>query len=71
MEGALKLMQFADAPSLVHFEGPGTGRLKDDPAAVARLRFRFDLLAACALSREKSLALMEALAQDHIHEEHP
>ncbi|MFF4254144.1 Scr1 family TA system antitoxin-like transcriptional regulator [Streptomyces sp. NPDC001663] len=70
MEGALKLMEFEEAPPLVYFEGVGTGRLEDDPATVTRLRFRFDLLVASALSREKSLALIEALAQDYAHEEH-
>ncbi|MGW1745578.1 helix-turn-helix domain-containing protein [Streptomyces sp. NPDC002092] len=71
MEGALRLMEFEDAPPLVYFEGPGTGRLEDDPATVARLRFRLDLLVASALSQDKSLALIEALAQDYAHEEHP
>jgi hypothetical protein len=71
MEGALKLMEFEDAPPLVYFEGPGTGRLEDDPATVTQLRFRFDLLVASALSQENSLALIEALAQDYTHEEHP
>ncbi|MFI5686714.1 helix-turn-helix domain-containing protein [Streptomyces sp. NPDC051636] len=71
MQGALKLMEFADAPPLVYFEGVRTGRLEDDPATVAQLRFVFDLLVASALSQEKSLALIEALAQDYTHEEHP
>ncbi|GHH30653.1 helix-turn-helix domain-containing protein [Streptomyces lanatus] len=71
IQGALKLMEFEDAPPLVYYEGPGTGRLEDDPATVAQQRFRFDLLVACALSREKSLALIEALAQDYDHEENP
>jgi transcriptional regulator with XRE-family HTH domain len=71
MQGALKLMDFEDAPSLVYYEGVATGRLEDDPSTVAQQRFRFDLLVASALSREKSLALIEALAQDYTHEEHP
>ncbi|WP_330339209.1 helix-turn-helix domain-containing protein [Streptomyces sp. NBC_00557] len=71
MEGALKLMEFEDAPPLVYFEGVRTGRLEDDPATVARLRLVFDLLVASALSPEKSLALVEALAEDYAHEEHP
>ncbi|MEU6775579.1 helix-turn-helix transcriptional regulator [Streptomyces sp. NPDC046759] len=71
MQGALKLMEFADAPPLVYFEGVRNGRLEDDPPTVAQLRFVFDLLVASALSQEKSLALIEALAQDYAHEEHP
>jgi transcriptional regulator with XRE-family HTH domain len=71
MRGALKLMEFEDAPPLVYYEGPHTGRLEDDPATVAQQRFTFDLLVATALSQEKSLALIETLAQDYSHEEHP
>ncbi|MCD9878197.1 helix-turn-helix domain-containing protein [Streptomyces guryensis] len=71
MGGSLKLMAFEDAPPLVYFEGARTGRLEDDPATVAHLRFTFELLTASALSPEKSLALIEALAQDYAHEEHP
>lgn len=71
MEGSLRLMDFADAPPLVYFEGPSTGRLEDDPATVAQLRFTFELLTASALSPQKSLALIEQVAQDYAHEEHP
>ncbi|MFF7354383.1 MULTISPECIES: helix-turn-helix domain-containing protein [Streptomyces] len=71
MQGALKLMEFADAPPLVYFEGVRNGRLEDDPPTVTQLRFVFDLLVASALSQEKSLALIEALAQAYAHEEHP
>ncbi|MER7180756.1 helix-turn-helix transcriptional regulator [Streptomyces hyaluromycini] len=71
MQGALKLMEFADAPPLVYFEGVRSSRLEDDPATVTQLRFVFDLLVASALSQGKSLALIEALAQDYVHEDHP
>ncbi|MDQ1027306.1 transcriptional regulator with XRE-family HTH domain [Streptomyces umbrinus] len=71
MEGSMRLMDFEDAPPLVYFEGPGTGRLEDDPATVSKLRFTFELLTASALSPEKSLALIESVAQDYAHEEHP
>ncbi|MEV5845920.1 helix-turn-helix transcriptional regulator [Streptomyces sp. NPDC051985] len=71
LQGALKLMEFADAPPLVYFEGVRSSRLEDDPAIVTQLRFVFDLLVASALPQEKSLALIEALAEDYSHEEHP
>lgn len=71
MEGSLRLMDFEDAPSLVYFEGPSTGRLEDDPATVTHLKFTFELLTASALSPKESLALIEAMAQDYAHEEHP
>lgn len=71
LQGALKLMEFADAPPLVYFEGVRNRRLEDDPATVAEVRFVFDLLVASALPQGKSLALVEALAEDYSHEEHP
>ncbi|GHF71189.1 hypothetical protein GCM10018787_19610 [Streptomyces thermodiastaticus] len=69
MEGALKLMDFDDAPPVVYLEGVRSGRLEDDPATVAQLRFVFDLLTASALSPGKLLASIEALAEDYSHEE--
>ncbi|MER6347624.1 helix-turn-helix domain-containing protein [Streptomyces sp. NPDC001595] len=70
MQGAIKLMDFEKAPPLVYFEGVGTGRLEDDPSTVRHQRHTFDLLAACALSPEKSLVLLEEMAQDYEHEDH-
>ncbi|GGV69547.1 hypothetical protein GCM10010512_40790 [Streptomyces thermoviolaceus subsp. thermoviolaceus] len=69
MESALKLMDFDDAPPVVYLEGVRSGRLEDDPATVAQLRSVFDLLAASALSPDKSLTFIEALAEDYTHEE--
>ncbi|WP_369390109.1 helix-turn-helix domain-containing protein [Streptomyces sp. CG1] len=71
MRGAMKLMEFTEGPPLVYLEGLRGGRLEDDPATVAQLRFTYDLLVASALSQEESLALIEALAQDYAHEVHP
>ncbi|WP_149824650.1 helix-turn-helix domain-containing protein [Streptomyces tailanensis] len=71
MQGSLKLMDFEDAAPLVYLEGVRTGRLEDDPATVAQMRLTYELLAASALPPENSLALLEALAQDYTHEEHP
>ncbi|MEV6169161.1 helix-turn-helix transcriptional regulator [Streptomyces sp. NPDC051954] len=71
MEGSIKLMDFEDAPPLVYFEGVGIGRLEDDPATVRHNRRTFELLTACALSPENSLALLEVMTQDYAHEEHP
>ncbi|MFF7982209.1 helix-turn-helix domain-containing protein [Streptomyces sp. NPDC007901] len=71
LQGALKLMEFTDAPPLVYFEGVRNRRLEDDPTTVSEVRFVFDLLAASALPQRKSLALVEALAEDYSHEEHP
>lgn len=71
MGGAVKLMVFDNAPTLVYFEGPGTGRLEDERATVTRYELAYDLLGATALSPQESLALIESAAEDYAHEEHP
>ena len=65
LTGALKLMEFEDAPPLSFVEGLGHGKLLDDPATVARHNLTFDLLQAAALSPQDSLALIESVAQDY------
>jgi transcriptional regulator with XRE-family HTH domain len=71
MQGSMKLMDFDDAPPLVYLEGIDTGRLDDDPATVAHYRLYYEFLSASALSPEKSLSLIESVAQNYAHEEHP
>ena len=71
MEGSIKLMDFNDAPPLVYLEGVATGRLEDDPTTVRWHRRTYEFLAACALSPQNSLALIEAMAQDYAHVEQP
>ncbi|MEW2525755.1 helix-turn-helix transcriptional regulator [Streptomyces sp. NPDC047071] len=71
MSGALKLMTFADAPSIAFIDGLGIGRLEDDPATVARHELTYDLLGANALSQRESLALIESVAEDYTHEDQP
>ncbi|MFD9317191.1 helix-turn-helix domain-containing protein [Streptomyces sp. NPDC060053] len=67
MEGSLKLMEFEDAPPLSFVEAPDMGKLLDDPATVARHTLMFSLLQAAALSPQKSLVLIESVAQDYGH----
>ncbi|MCC9710477.1 helix-turn-helix transcriptional regulator [Streptomyces sp. MNU76] len=69
MEGSMKLMDFADSPPLLYFEGVGSGRLEDDPGTVRYQRRTYEFLTAAALSPEKSLVMLEAMAQDYSHEE--
>jgi transcriptional regulator with XRE-family HTH domain len=69
MQGCVKLMDFDDAPPLVYLEGVDTGRLEDDPASITRYRLYYELLTSSALSRQKSLVLIEGMAQDYAHEE--
>ena len=71
MEGAIKLMDFEDAPPLIYVEGVSTGRMEDEPLTVKHQRSAYELLAASALSPRNSLALIEAMAHDYAHEEHP
>ncbi|MDF3300431.1 helix-turn-helix domain-containing protein [Streptomyces tropicalis] len=67
MTGALKLLEFGDAPPLSFVEGPDMGKLLDDPATVARHVLTFSLLQAAALSPQESLALVESVTQDYEH----
>ncbi|MFF1694825.1 helix-turn-helix domain-containing protein [Streptomyces sp. NPDC058257] len=69
MTGSLKLMEFEDAPPLSFVEGPDMGKLIDDPATVTRHTLTFSLLQAAALSPQKSLVLIESVAQDYEHGE--
>ncbi|MBB1243954.1 helix-turn-helix transcriptional regulator [Streptomyces durbertensis] len=69
MAGALKLMDFSDAPPLVYLESLGHGQLVDDPALVARYRLSYDLLGAAALSPKASLALITSVAEEYAHED--
>ncbi|MFC7881788.1 Scr1 family TA system antitoxin-like transcriptional regulator [Streptomyces sp. NPDC057376] len=71
MQGCVRLMDFADSPPLVYLEGVGTGRVDDDPATVARYRVYYDLLMMSALPPGKSLSLIEDLAQNYGHGDHP
>ncbi|MFF1840793.1 helix-turn-helix domain-containing protein [Streptomyces sp. NPDC058217] len=68
MAGSLKLMAFSDAPSLAYLESLSSGQLLDDPAAVAEHELTYDLLVASALSPQASLALIESVAEDYVHE---
>jgi transcriptional regulator with XRE-family HTH domain len=70
MGGSLKLMEFADAPTLCFVEGLDMGALLDDPATVARHNLTFSLLQATALSPPDSLALLQSVAQTYEHEQH-
>lgn len=69
MNGSLRLMTFPDAPPLAYLEVLATGQLEDDPATVARYELSYDLVRASALSPERSLALIESVAEDHAYEE--
>ncbi|MFD7894005.1 helix-turn-helix transcriptional regulator [Streptomyces sp. NPDC059743] len=69
MGGALKLMEFDDAPRLAYVDGLASGQLLDDPATVRSYVLAYDLLGASALSPEASLALMESVAEDYAHED--
>ncbi|WP_420034871.1 helix-turn-helix domain-containing protein [Streptomyces sp. cg28] len=69
LSGSLNLMQFKDAPPLSFVEASGMGQLTDDPATVTRHQLSYDLLRADALTPRKSLALIESMAEDYVHED--
>ncbi|MFI8099617.1 helix-turn-helix domain-containing protein [Streptomyces sp. NPDC086023] len=68
--GALKLMDFSDAPPLAYVEGLGTGQLLDDPSTVSHYKLTYDHVVASAMSPEASLALIESVAEDYAHGQH-
>ncbi|MEU6521256.1 helix-turn-helix transcriptional regulator [Streptomyces sp. NPDC046924] len=61
----MRLKEFEDAPPTAYTEGVLSGSLLDDPAVVRKIRADYDLLRAAALSREASLAMIEAAAEDY------
>ncbi|MER6995084.1 helix-turn-helix transcriptional regulator [Streptomyces sp. NPDC000410] len=65
MNGALKLMEFEDAPPTAYTETSFSGTLLDDPAVVKRAQRAYDLLRVAALSPAASLALIESAAEEH------
>ncbi|QEV18016.1 helix-turn-helix domain-containing protein [Streptomyces alboniger] len=65
MLGALKLMDFEDAPPTAYTETSFSGTLLDDPAVVKRAQRAYDLLRGAALSPKVSLALIESAAEDY------
>lgn len=69
MNGSMRLMTFHDAPPLAYLEVLAYGQLEDEPAALARYGLSYDLVRASALSPERSLALIESVAEDYAHDE--
>lgn len=70
VEGMLYLMSFEDAAPVAYAEGLRTGRLMDDPALVSECQAAYDLALSDALSREQSLTLVRAIAEEYEHEQH-
>ncbi|MEV7417747.1 helix-turn-helix transcriptional regulator [Streptomyces sp. NPDC089919] len=63
MQGSVKMMAFSDSQPLAYIQSIETGRLLDDPSVVARCQRLYDLARASALSRDASLARIEAAAE--------
>ncbi|AUH43088.1 helix-turn-helix domain-containing protein [Streptomyces sp. CMB-StM0423] len=65
LNGAAKIMTFAEGPPVVYLEGAHSGYLLDDPALVARYRASYDLVRAAALSPTASLEMLASVAEDY------
>lgn len=64
MNGALKLLDFEDAPPVAYTETSFSGTLVDDPGVVKRAQRAYDLLRVASLSPKASLPLIESAAED-------
>lgn len=67
VEGYLTLMSFEDSSPVAYVEGFLTGNLMDDPAQVAISQSNYALALSDALSRQESLALVRAAAEEYEH----
>ncbi|MGW2958135.1 helix-turn-helix domain-containing protein [Streptomyces sp. NPDC001220] len=67
MQSLLTLMTFADSAPVAYVEGFLTGNLMDDPALVSACHTAYALALSDALSRQESLALVRAAAEEHAH----
>lgn len=63
----LTLMSFEDSAPVAYVEAFLTGHLMDDPALVAASQTAYALALSDALSRQESLALVRAAAEEHEH----
>ncbi|MFC9141317.1 Scr1 family TA system antitoxin-like transcriptional regulator [Streptomyces bacillaris] len=70
LEGMLYLLTFADAAPLAYIEGLHNGRLVDDPALVGACHTSYTLALSDAASRQKSVALVRSIAEEHEHAHH-
>ncbi|BBA99489.1 putative DNA-binding protein [Actinacidiphila reveromycinica] len=65
MDGALRVMTFADETPAVHFTSHRTGAYGTEPATVALAHLTYDLLSSAALPADVSLDLIEAAAEGY------
>lgn len=66
-QSLLTLMSFEDSAPVAYAEGFLTGNLMDDQALVTASQTAYALALSDALSREDSLALVRAAAEEHAH----
>ncbi|MFG2286001.1 Scr1 family TA system antitoxin-like transcriptional regulator [Streptomyces sp. NPDC048595] len=70
MESMLTLMAFEDAAPIAYVEGFCTGNLLDNPALVSASQSAYALALSEAATRQESLALVRAVAEEHEHGQH-
>ncbi len=62
IDGSFVLLEFDDAPSVVHLEGRSSGLFLERPDEVESYKIAIDELGASALSKDDSLQLIEQVA---------
>ncbi|MFI8990237.1 helix-turn-helix domain-containing protein [Stenotrophomonas sp. NPDC087984] len=67
MESMMTLMTFEDAAPVAYVEGFRVGHLMDDPSLVRASQSAYSLALSEAATRQESLALIRAIAEEHEH----
>lgn len=62
--GSFAVLDFSDEPSVLFIEGRRSGMFPENPAEVDEYRLAVERLMDLALDRQKSLALLHAIAED-------
>ncbi|MCE4944433.1 MULTISPECIES: helix-turn-helix domain-containing protein [Streptomyces] len=68
-QSLLTLMSFPDSAPVAYSEGVRTGNLMDDPAMVGECQTAYALALSDALSRQESLDLVRAAAEEYAHDQ--
>jgi len=64
MDGAMTLLGFPEGPDVIYLEGPGSGKLIEQPEEVEKCQYRYNLIRAAALAPDASVSLITAVMEE-------